>query len=144
LKIEVADSSETLVTAYDTVWCHNSEDQTVKYRHLFAIYILHFYKRGGTCYKLIKISVMSETEFFRTLTTKFPLVKGQQRVIKKKVYIYQKIPERTLIHYTKLNNETLAMRPRQLGHLTTNFFYLFWFVRLLALRPLLAYCASLG
>jgi hypothetical protein len=30
------------------------------------------------------------------------------------------------------------------GYITIYFFFLFWILRLLALRPLLAYCASLG
>jgi hypothetical protein len=39
-----------------------------------------------------------------------------------------------------LSYEPLLLREHAVGQ----FFFFFWFVRLLALRPLLAYCASLG
>jgi hypothetical protein len=39
---------------------------------------------------------------------------------------------------------TLHIPPLDLHTLMTFFSFKFWFVRLLALRPLLAYCASLG
>jgi hypothetical protein len=86
--MEVADSSETLLTTYETIRCHSSEDHDVNCKHLFILFILHFQKRAGTHYNLIELSVMSERGFFRTVGTKVPLVKGQQRIRKQKSYIY--------------------------------------------------------
>jgi hypothetical protein len=63
---------------------------------------------------------------------------GLLRSMAKNIYIYIYV----LVRLEGLGQLKNPMTP--LGFEPTTFFFFIWFVRLLALRPRLAYCASLG
>jgi hypothetical protein len=62
-----------------------------------------------------------------------------------RVWVFLDVVERVKSLAPVGNRKRLLGRPViSLVTIQNEFFFLIWFVRLLALRPLLAYCASLG
>jgi hypothetical protein len=54
------------------------------------------------------------------------------------------LPRRHFVHHKIPHDDPVSNPGPQRWEASDYFFFLIWFVRLLALRPLLAYCASLG
>jgi hypothetical protein len=56
----------------------------------------------------------------------------------------ENLPQRQFVHQKSQCLDPVLKRGRRGGKPATLSFFIIWFVRLLALLPLLAYCASLG